>query len=117
MKTLLCAFLLLAPLPLVCAADSSEPPPLTNVTFSNPNVALVSVVVAQENYKRRGIQFYNNSANSVYLVWGPTATSANCAVIIPTFATWTWPGSSVYAGKISAIRNAGTGPLNVYEFY
>lgn len=97
-------------------ADSVDSAFTTSSVTAN-NVALVSAVIATANYKRRGIIMYNNSANSVYVSWAATSTSTGCALIIPSFQSWFWLTPPVYIGVISAIRNAGTGAVNVYEFW
>ena len=79
------------------------------------NVAQASVVIAPANVDRVGWVIYNNGANSVYIVLGSTATSVLCAKILATFATWECYGPAVYTGALSAIRNAGSGAVNVYE--
>lgn len=81
------------------------------------NVALTSVVIVPPNSKRIGIMLYNNSANSGYVNFAATASSAACSVIIATFATWNWPFVDFcYTGQMSAIRNAGSGNFIVTEF-
>jgi hypothetical protein len=81
----------------------------------SPNVALVSVLAVPANSGRRGLTIYNNSANSVYLTYGNTSTSAGCTRILATFTQWDMTGPAIYTGAISAIRNAGTGTLVVTE--
>lgn len=79
------------------------------------NVLLVSVVIAPANPKRIGFMLYNNSANSTYVTFGPTAVAASCTQIVATFASWPFFYPVCYTGPISAIRNAGSGVCTVYE--
>lgn len=92
-------------------------PEFKTTTVASANVALASVIIVPANAKRVGLILYNNGANSCYVNFKSTASSALCTVIIPTFATWTWTlPEIIYTGPISAIRNAGTGTIIVTEF-
>lgn len=83
--------------------------------YTSATVTTSSVVIAPANPARRGIIIYNNSGNSRYLTFGPTASSATCTMIIPTFAHIMMLGPVVYTGPISAIGNAGTGNFTITE--
>lgn len=86
-------------------------------TTVSPSVATVSVQLIGTNDSRRFFMLYNNSANSCYINFNQAASSNTCSVIIPTFATWSWPSSvAFYTGPVTAIRNAGTGTIIVTEF-
>ncbi len=88
--------------------------PTATPTIS-PSVLLVSQVVLPANASRKGFIIYNNSANSVYLTYGPTSTGSTCTRILATFANFESLGPVVYTGQISAIRNAGAGTLVITE--
>lgn len=79
------------------------------------NVLLISIVVLPANPNRKGFILYNNSANSVYVTYGATSSSASCTRLIPTFASWEVTQGCIYTGIISAIRNAGSGTVVAYE--
>ena len=86
-------------------------------TTTSPTVATSSVQIIGSNYNRKSVMLYNNSSNSCYINFGPTASSAACSVIVASFTTWMWPvAEACYIGPISAIRNAGTGTIIVTEF-
>ncbi len=77
--------------------------------INSASVATTSIVIVPSNPSRKGLIIYNNSANSVYIAYGPTCISATkMTAIIPTFQQWVMP-VPIYTGDISAIRNAGTG--------
>lgn len=78
------------------------------------SIALISTQVVASNPARKGLVIYNNSANSVYLTYGPVSTSNACTRILTTFAQWDMP-SPIYTGAISGVRNAGLGTLVVTE--
>lgn len=84
---------------------------------TNNVIAEASGLVCGFNMDRRGIIVYNNSSNSVYLTFGPIATSSTCSLILATFASWQMLGPVIWCGPISAIRNAGTGNVLVTELY
>lgn len=88
----------------------------TVTTTTSPNVALASIQIAPANASRKFFMLYNNSANSCYVNFGQTASSSACSIIIPTFASWSWPAPVTYNGAITAIRNAGSGTIIVTEF-
>lgn len=81
----------------------------------SPNVAQASVVIAAANPRRMGYLVYNNGSNSCYICLGATASGALCHKILASFATWECYGPVCYTGVMSAIRNAGTGTINVCE--
>lgn len=102
---------------LLTAVQAIGPVKATTVTQLTPVLTLLlSLVIAPANANRKGIVIFNNSANSCYVSLAGTAVAANCAHIIPTFASWEcfWP--VMYTGAISAIRNAGTGVITAWEF-
>lgn len=81
----------------------------------SPTITTSSVQIIAANPSRIGLLLYNNSANSRYIAYAPTANSStNMTVIIPTFATWVMP-YPIYTGALSAIGNAGTGNILVTE--
>lgn len=80
------------------------------------SVATTSVVVLPANRWRNGLTIYNNSANSVYLTFGPISSGSTCTRILATFAQWDMLGPVIYTGQISAIRNAGSGTLVITEY-
>jgi hypothetical protein len=80
------------------------------------SITTVSAAVVPANPSRLGILIYNNSANSVYINFGATASSSNAmCVLIATFTTYQMLGPAIYTGQISGIRNAGSGTLLVTE--
>jgi hypothetical protein len=88
-----------------------------SATFTvSPSIALVSTKVLSANINRRGLLIYNNSANSVYITYSSPASSSGCHIIIPTFATYVMPSPIIWRGDVYAIRNAGSGALNMIEF-
>jgi hypothetical protein len=90
-------------------------PVVAQALSPSPTVALLSVPVLAANANRVGFVIYNNSANSVYICLGPTASGVGCHKILATFASWECYGPVCYTGAMSAIRNAGTGQLNIVE--
>lgn len=88
--------------------------PTATATIS-ASVLLVSQVVLPANTARKGFIIYNNSANSVYLTYGPVSTGSTCTRILATFTQYESLGPVVYTGQISAIRNAGAGTLVITE--
>ncbi len=89
-----------------------------NATVSaSASILLVSVQFLNLNIKRRGLIIYNNSANSVYIAFDTTCSSANhMSIIIPTFQSWVMP-LPIYMGPMSAIRNSGNGTLLITELW
>jgi hypothetical protein len=80
-----------------------------------PSIALVSTQIIATNTARKGLIIYNNSANSVYVNFGATASSSTAmTIIIPSFNHWVMP-MPIYRGQMSAIRNAGSGTLLITE--
>lgn len=79
-------------------------------------VGVASVVIAPENPKRLGFYIYNNVGNTRYVTLGATSLSASPTFIITTFSFYQWPYPNMfYTGIISAIGNAGSGTMTVYE--
>lgn len=86
----------------------------STITVS-PTIATSAVLVLSANPLRKGLFIYNNSANSVYMAFDTTVSSANhMTLILATYSTFimTLP---IYTGPIAAIRNAGTGNLLITE--
>ncbi len=84
---------------------------------ASASIALVSVQVLSLNSRRRGLVIYNNSANSVYVAFDTTCSSANhMTIIIPTFQSWVMP-MPIYQGPVAAIRNSGSGTLLITELW
>ena len=79
------------------------------------NVLLVSVQIAAANPNRKAFYIWNNSSNSTYVTLGPTSVSSTPTRLVPTFATWEVNTGTIWTGAISAIRNAGSGTVTVYE--
>lgn len=94
---------------------TSGPTVYSTATLVVPTITvlLVSLVIAPANANRKGFIIWNNSANSCYVTLGPVSTSSTCARLIPTFASWEFYQG--WTGQISAIRNAGTGAIAVWE--
>ncbi len=86
----------------------------TRITTS-ANIGTQSVLIVDTNPSRKGLIVWNNSANSIYLAFGPTCSSAACTAIVATFTSWTYAGPIIYQGPISGIRNAGTGTVTITE--
>lgn len=82
---------------------------------TSANVLLASVVIIPANLNRRCLYIYNNSANSAYITFGPTSSSATPTSIIATFTSFVMAAGQVYTGQISAIRNAGNGTMTITE--
>ncbi len=77
-----------------------------------------AIKVLDENPSRAGLMFYNNTGNSLYLVFGEALLGGDCNAIIASFQNYSMlsPGA-VYKGAIWASRNTGTtGTLNIVEF-
>lgn len=89
----------------------------SGVLFSvSPSVATQSVLVLAANPVRLGLYIYNNSANTVYINFGATASSSLLMTSpILTFADFVMLGPVVYTGQIAAIRNSGSGTLLITE--
>lgn len=77
------------------------------------SVGTVSTLISDKNANRKGLIIWNNSSNSCYICFAPTANSANCTYIIPTFQSLTF--INPYVGELSVIRNAGTGVCTLWE--
>lgn len=87
----------------------------TQTVTTAANVALTSVQLVGTNKNRTGFIIWNNSSNSAYVTFGPTSSSSTPTQIIPTFQSWQVLSGAIWQGPISAIRNAGSGSMTVYE--
>lgn len=88
------------------------------VQITKPGIAAANTVykILEANTQRRGLMLYNNTANSIYLVFGKNAGGADCNQIVASFANFNMM-DKVYTGAIYASRNAGTtGTANIVEF-
>jgi hypothetical protein len=82
---------------------------------ATPTVATTSVLLIDTNLHRKGLLIYNNSANTIYIAYSTTASSATKMTLpIATFATWNMP-LPIYTGPIAGIRNSGSGTCMVTE--
>ncbi len=84
--------------------------PLTTPSFA----ATVSTLLAPSNANRKGFTLWNNSANSIYITFAATSSSATPTFILATFQTLSF--MFAYSGPIAGIRNAGTGSVTIWEF-
>lgn len=97
---------------------TQDPIPCTNVIkVTSPNVATSSIVIVETLEGCKGFIIWNNSSNSAYVTFGPASNSAAPSIIIAAFSPWVWPFNFMYIGKISAIRNAGSGTMTTTKFY
>lgn len=93
----------------------------TGITSSNcfittsASITNSSVLVVGANPNRKGFIVWNNSANSVYLSFATTSSSATPTYILGAFTSWVYQGLIIYQGPISGIRNTGSGTVTVYE--
>lgn len=96
--------------------QSQASPTASTATITNsPAVTTLTQVIVAANPARKGLVIYNNSANSIYLSYGPTANSNTlCTRVLATFTQFDMP-APIYTGVISGIRNAGTGFCVVTE--
>lgn len=88
------------------------------IQITKPTIAAANVnyKILDTNTQRRGLMLYNNTANSIYLVFGKNAGGADCNQIVASFANFNML-DKVYTGPIYASRNAGTsGTANIVEF-
>lgn len=72
-------------------------------------------LIAADNPARIGLIIWNQSANSIYIEYNSTASSATPEHIIATFQSLVLLGPVIWTGPISAVRNAGSGPAVVTE--
>lgn len=85
--------------------------------INTANITLASVQILSSNPGRRGLVIYNNGANSVYVAFDTTASSAtHMTIIIPSFTHWI-SSLPIYTGPMAAVRNAGSGILIITELY
>lgn len=85
------------------------------VVTTSPTITTSSVQIIGTNPSRIAFYIWNNSANSVYLTFGPTSNASGPTIILATFATYTSNGPVCYIGAISGIRNSGTGNVTIHE--
>ncbi len=88
----------------------------TAIISVTPSVGMtLPIMGATFNYGRIGCMVYNNGANTVYMAYGTTCSSANYMTVqIPTFTTWIMP-SPIYLGPLCFVRNAGVGTIMITE--
>lgn len=89
----------------------------SNAMITNsPVVTTLSQVIVSANPHRVGLIIYNNSANSIYLTFGPIANSNTlCTRALATFTQFDMLSGTIYTGEIAGIRNSGTGYCVVTE--
>jgi hypothetical protein len=98
------------------SADTTETAAAaTTIKKTTTSVLTASKVVCEANPKRKGFYIWNNSANSVYLSFEGTASSAGPTKILATFTTWEVINGAIWQGVISGIRNSGSGNIVVWE--
>lgn len=95
--------------------STAEDTKSTSTKVTTTNVATSSVVICAANPDRKGLFIWNNSSNSGYVAFALTATSAGPTFIQATFSTYTMTMGTIWTGAVSAIRNAGTGNMVVWE--
>lgn len=102
----------------VTALQNVSPVKSSTVTLINPvvNVLTASLVIAPANANRKGFVIFNNSSNSCYVSLAGTSVASTCTRLIATFTSWEFFPQFCYQGAISAIRNAGSGGIAVWEF-
>lgn len=84
------------------------------VVTTSPVITTASVLLVGTNNSRAAFYIWNNSANSVYLTFGPVSNASGPTLILASFSTYI-SGLVCYTGPISGIRNAGTGTCTVHE--
>lgn len=82
---------------------------LKQIRTTTAPVTTVSQKVLDSTFDRKGCIIYNDAATSVYITYGPTASTVAATKIIGPYAVWDLPGPAVWCGEISAIREAGSG--------
>jgi hypothetical protein len=84
----------------------------SNVSRStSANVTLTSVQILGGNPDRRCLYIWNNGANSAYITFGTTSSSASPTAIVPSFTSFVMANGTIYTGPIAAVRNAGAGTM------
>lgn len=86
---------------------------------ASATITTVAVKIIGVNANRKGLSFYNNSANSVYLKLGAAGNAGtDMSFILATFAHLSinalFPGLN-WTGEVWGIRNAGTGAVIATE--
>lgn len=84
---------------------------LKQVRTITASVTTSSSLILDADPDVKGTIIYNDSDDSVYLTYGPTAAVANATKVIGPHAAWDIPGPAVWCGEISAIRESGSGVL------
>lgn len=80
-----------------------------------PAITTVSLKILDDTFDRKGAVLFNDSANSAYITYGPSATVLSPTKVIGPYADWHLPGPAIWCGEISAIREDGTGSLVITE--
>lgn len=88
---------------------------LKQVRTTTVAISTTSVQFLDADANRKGAVIFNDSARSLYLTFGPTASVTGPTKIIGPYAEWHLPGPAVWCGELSGIRESGSGSLVVTE--
>lgn len=98
-------------------AENRVPASVGSAQITSKSSSSSSIKLVDANGYRRGLIVVNTDANSLYLRYGDTATTAadGFTVIIPANGTWEMP-LPVYTGRIDGIWAAdGSGVAEITE--
>lgn len=90
---------------------------VTNADVQRVAVSTVTVELANANRNRRGIAIYNETAGTLYVKCGLDATTTDYSIQVPSGKTLNLKGNPIYVGVLTGRLDAGSGHVQVTEFY
>lgn len=86
-----------------------------SATLANVNGSASSVTLLAANDNRYGAVIVNDSAATLYLKYGSTASSTSFTYKVDPGATWEMPRTMLYVGIITGIWSSATGAARTTE--
>ena len=83
--------------------------------LTSVNASITSVSLLAANTNRKTFYVYNDSAATLYLAWGATASTIAYTTQVPPNTLYEMPSASTWQGAVSGIWPTATGAARITE--
>ena len=92
-----------------------DKPAVAGASLANVSASATSVTLAAANPSRLGLTIYNDSAATLSVKFGATASSTSKTVDVAPYGTYEMPQEAPYLGVVDGLWSSATGAARVTE--
>lgn len=92
-----------------------DKPAVTGASVGNVSASATNVTVVAANLSRMGLTIYNDSAATLTIKFGATASATSKTLDIAPYGTYEMPADAPYTGIIDGLWSSATGAARVTE--